>query len=167
MIAALEGDTVAASRIFGESYPETNLVALVDFHNDCVNTSLECARELGEKLWGVRIDTSEKMVDKSVFEMMGNFKPTGVVPELVIKTREKLDSEGYHNVKIIVSGGFNPEKINEFAAKKVPVDAYGVGSYLLQGNYDFTADIVMVNGKPCSKKGRVYNPNKRLKQVRY
>ncbi len=167
MIAALEGDTVAAAKIFGESYPETNLVALVDFHNDCAKTALECARALGERLWGVRLDTSEKMVDKSVFDMMGQFRPTGVVPELVFKTREKLDSEGYKNVKIIVSGGFDPEKISEFVSRKVPVDAYGVGSCLLQGNYDFTADIVKVNGKLCSKKGRVFSHNHRLKLVRY
>ncbi len=167
MIASLEGDDVAAARIFHESYPDTNLVALVDFHNDCVNTSLKCARELGDKLWGVRLDTSEKMVDKSIFEMMGNFKPTGVIPELVMKTREKLDAEGFKNVKIIVSGGFDAEKINEFVSRKVPVDAYGVGSYLIQGNYDFTADVVNVNGKNCAKKGRVYTPNPRLKKVLY
>lgn len=167
MIAALGGDTVKAAEVFGESYPETNLVALVDFDNDCVNTSLECARTLGEKLWGVRLDTSERMVDKSVFELMGNFKPTGVIPELVLRTREKLDSEGFNNVKIIVSGGFTPEKIREFADKKVPVDAYGIGSYLLQGKNDFTADVVMVNGKPCAKKGRSYNPNSRLRKVNY
>ncbi|MDX9801530.1 MAG: quinolinate phosphoribosyl transferase [Spirochaetia bacterium] len=167
MIATLGGDTVAAAKVFGESYPETNLVALVDFDNDCVNTSLDCARELGEKLWGVRLDTSEMMVDKSIFEMMGNIKPTGVTPELVLKTREKLDSEGFNNVKIIVSGGFSPEKIREFVEKKVPVDAYGIGSYLLQGKYDFTADVVVVNGKPCAKKGRVYNPNSRLGKVIY
>ena len=168
MIACLEGDDVAAAKIFHESYPETNLVALVDFHNDCVNTALKCAHELGDKLWGVRLDTSEKMVDKSVFEMMGNFKPTGVIPELVIKTREKLDAEGFKNVKIIVSGGFDAEKISEFVSRKVPVDAYGVGSYLIRGNnYDFTADIVKVNGKNCAKKGRAYSPNPRLQRVNY
>ena len=167
MIAALEGDTVAAARVFGESYPETNLVALVDFHNDCVNTALECARALGDKLWGVRLDTSEKMVDKSVYEMMGNFNPTGVVPELVMKTREKLESEGFSGVRIIVSGGFCPEKISEFVKREIPVDAYGVGSCLLQGNYDFTADVVKINGRLCSKKGRKYNENPRLRSVKY
>ena len=167
MIACLEGDDVAAAKIFHKSYPDTNLVALVDFHNDCINTALKCARELGDKLWGVRLDTSEKMVDKSVFEMMGNFKPTGVIPELVLKTREKLDAEGFKNVKIIVSGGFDAEKIIEFVSKKVPVDAYGVGSCLIQGNYDFTADVVKVNGKDCAKKGRGFKPNPKLQRVTY
>ena len=165
MIAALEGNTVEAVKVFGESYPDTNLVALVDFDNDCVKTSLECARSLGSKLWGVRLDTSERMVDISVFNRMGSIKPTGVTPELVFMTREALDREGFGNVKIVVSGGFTPEKIDEFVKRKVPVDSYGIGSYLLQGNYDFTADIVVVNGKPCGKKGRVFKPNTRLSPV--
>ena len=165
MIAALGGDTADAVKVFGESYPETNLVALVDFHNDCVKTAVECAEALEGKLWGVRLDTSEKMVDRSIFNSMGNFKPTGVIPELVCMTREALDKKGFSNVKIVVSGGFTPEKIREFADKKVPVDSYGIGSYLLQGNYDYTADIVTVDGRPCAKKGRCFNPNSRLEKI--
>ena len=165
MIAAVEGDTVKAAELLGESYPDSNLVALVDFHNDCVNTALECARTLGEKLWAVRLDTSELMVDKSVYQYMGSFKPTGVIPELVYLTREKLDKEGFKNVKIIVSGGFTPERIEEFGRRNVPVDAYGIGSYLLQGRYYYTADVVLVNGRPCSKKGRTFKPNRRLEKV--
>lgn len=165
LIAAVGGSTVEAVKIFGESYPDTNLVALVDFDNDCVNTSLECARALGNKLWGVRLDTSEKMVDKSIFNKMGSFSPTGVVPELVNMTRKALDKEGFNNIKIIVSGGFTPEKIRQFADLKVPVDAYGVGSYLLQGTYDYTADVVKVNGKDLAKVGRKFNSNKNLHLV--
>jgi nicotinate phosphoribosyltransferase len=47
----------------------------------------------------------------------------------------------------------------------VPVDAYGVGSSLFQGRFDFTADVVRVNGKPCGKKGREYRPNERLEKA--
>ncbi len=165
MIAALGGDTVKAVKVFGKSYPETNLVALVDFNNDCVETALQCAQAIGEKLWGVRLDTSEKMVDKSIYNNMGSFKPTGVIPELVFMTRDKLDRAGFDNVRIVVSGGFSPEKIREFVDRQAPVDAYGIGSYLLQGNYDYTADIVSVNGKPCAKKGRSLNNNPRLEKI--
>ena len=118
MIASLGGNTVEAVKVFGESYPETNLVALVDFDNDCVSTALQCAESLGDKLWGVRLDTSEKMVDKSIFSKMGNFKPTGVIPELVFMTREALDKKGFSNVKIVVSGGFTPDKIRDFVSRK-------------------------------------------------
>ncbi|MBN1482483.1 quinolinate phosphoribosyl transferase [candidate division KSB1 bacterium] len=162
LIAAVGGDTVMAVKIFGESYPEVNLVALVDFDNDCVKTAMECARALGEKLWGVRLDTSENLVDKSIITEMGPFRPNGVIPELVDKTRRALDREGFQHVKIIVSGGFSPEKIALFEREGVPVDAYGVGSALFNGSIDFTADIVLLEGNPCAKVGRSYRPNERL-----
>jgi len=47
----------------------------------------------------------------------------------------------------------------------VPVDMYGVGSSLFQGRFDFTADVVRVEGKPCGKVGRAYRPNPRLERV--
>ncbi len=165
LIAAAGGDTVEAVRVFGETYPNVNLVALVDFDNDNIGTALECARALGDRLWGVRIDTSETMVDKSIVPHMGDFKPTGVVPELVFMTREALDREGFEHVKIIVSGGFDPEKIAAFEERQAPVDAYGVGSALLRGSYDFTADVVLLEGRPCAKAGREHRPNPRLKRV--
>jgi nicotinate phosphoribosyltransferase len=95
---------------------------------------------------------------------MGTYKPTGVNPKLVELVRSALDREGFSNVKIVVSGGFNPDRIRQFEGMGVPVDAYGVGSYLMQGSYDFTADIVQVNGKPMAKVGRYFMPNPRLQR---
>ncbi len=164
LIAAVGGNTVKAVQFFHETYPKATLIALVDFDNDCVNTALECARAMGDKLWGVRLDTSENLVDKSVFPLMGTYKPTGVNPKLVELVRSALDREGFSNVKIVVSGGFNPDRIRQFEGMGVPVDAYGVGSYLMQGSYDFTADIVQVNGKPMAKVGRYFMPNPRLQR---
>jgi nicotinate phosphoribosyltransferase len=166
LIAAYGGDTVMASRKFAEvSDPAIRLITLVDFDNDCVGTSLAVARDLGDRLYGVRLDTSETLVDKSVIPQMGTFKPTGVNPELVRNVRRALDAEGFHHVKIVVSGGFNIEKIRDFEQQRVPVDAYGVGSSLFQGRFDFTADVVMLEGKPCGKVGRAYRPNPRLERV--
>jgi nicotinate phosphoribosyltransferase len=166
LIAACGGDTVEASRRFADLYyPDVNVVALVDFDNDSVNTSLACARALGERLWGVRLDTSETMVDRALWDKMGRFKPTGVAPALVRAVREALDAGGFTHVKIVVSGGFDADRIRAFEAAGVPADAYGVGSSLLRGNTDFTADVVMVNGRPCAKKGREYQPNPRLELV--
>jgi nicotinate phosphoribosyltransferase len=166
LIAACGGDTVEAARRFADNfYPDVNVVALVDFDNDCVGTSLACARALGERLWGVRLDTAETMVDRSLWEKMGRFRPNGVAPELVWAVREALDAEGFTYVKIVVSGGFDAERIRAFEESGVPADAYGVGSSLLRGNTDFTADVVMVNGEPCAKKGREYLPNPRLELV--
>jgi len=166
LIASTHGNTVEAVRIFAAAYPRVNLVALVDFHNDCVGTALECARALGDRLWGVRLDTSENLVDRSIIPEMGEFVPTGVVPELVFKVREALDREGFEHIRIVVSGGFTAEKVARFEEQGAPVDAYGVGSCLVQGAYDFTADVVQVDGRPCAKTGRRLRPNPRLQLVR-
>jgi nicotinate phosphoribosyltransferase len=96
---------------------------------------------------------------------MGDFKPIGVNPRLVWKVREALDGEGFDTVRIVVSGGFTVEKILEFEENDVPVDAYGVGSSLIRGSNDFTADIVMTDGKPSAKVGRRYRPSQRLELV--
>ena len=167
LIAAYGGDTVKATVLFAEHTRESvRLVTLVDFENDCVGTSLACARALGDRLYGVRLDTSETMVDKSIVPEMGTFKPTGVNPQLVWNVRRALDHEGFGHVKIVVSGGFTVEKIRQFEEERVPVDAYGVGSSLYQGRFDFTADVVLVDGRPVAKVGREYRPNPRLERVR-
>jgi len=166
LIAAYGGDTVRATLKFLEHAPAgVQVVTLVDFENDCVRTSLEVARALGDKLYGVRLDTSEKLVDKSVLPQMGRFPPTGVNPQLVHNVRSALDAEGFTEVKIVVSGGFTADKIREFRRQEVPVDAYGVGSSLFQGRFDFTADVVLLDGTPCAKVGREYRPNPRLVRV--
>ena len=166
LIAAYGADTVEASRKFAElSDPSIRLITLVDFDNDCVGTSLAVARELGDRLYGVRLDTSETLVDQSVIPQMGTFKPSGVNPQLVRNVRDALDAEGFGHVKIVVSGGFTVEKIRHFEEEGVPVDAYGVGSSLFQGRFDFTADVVMLEGKPCAKVGRSYRANPRLDPV--
>ena len=167
IIAAYGGDTVLATKKFAEYEPENvRLISLVDFENDCVRTSLEVARALGDRLYGVRLDTSHTLVDLSVIPQMGAFDPTGVNPQLVWNVRRALDAEGFQRVKIVVSGGFTVEKIHAFEAQGVPVDAYGVGSSLFGGRFDFTADVVQLNGKPCAKVGRQYQPNPRLERVR-
>jgi nicotinate phosphoribosyltransferase len=165
MIAAYGGDTVAAAQAFVRTMKNVNVIPLVDFHNDSVPTSLALARALGPRLFGVRLDTSETMVDKSILPQMGRSKPTGVNPQLVWNVREALDQAGFPDVKIVVSGGFDVEKIRMFADQQVPVDSYGVGSSLFKDTYDFTADVVLREGKPVAKAGREYRPNPRLERV--
>lgn len=151
LIAINDGDSVKATRQFAK-HINGNVIALVDFDNDCVTTSLKIAHALKEKLWGVRIDTSENLVDKS----LKNKKLFGVNPELVKILRKSLDKNGFTDVKIIASGGFTDEKIQLFEKENTPVDVYGVGSAILKGNNDFTADIVMVENKKIAKSGRKY-----------
>jgi nicotinate phosphoribosyltransferase len=166
LISAYGGNTVLAATKFGEWAPEDlNVVVLVDFENDSVATALEVARALGPRLWGVRLDTSESLVDRSLWGEMGDFRPTGVNERLVRKVRDALDRDGFERVKIVVSGGFDVEKIRAFEARGVPVDSYGVGSSLIRGDNDFTADIVLTDGRPSAKTGRQFRPNERLEVV--
>ena len=165
LIATFGGDTVAAVAAFARQFPGVPLIALVDFDNDSVATSLACARAFGERLWGVRLDTSGTMVDRALWSEMGDFAPTGVNRRLVEKVRQALDAEGFDHVRVIVSGGFTAERIAAFEATGVPVDSYAVGSSLLKGSADYTADVVLREGGPCAKVGRVHRPSTRLQPV--
>ena len=167
-IAAYGGDTVLAARKFADHIPSSvPLVVLVDFDNDSVGTAVDVARALGSRLYGVRLDTSGTLVDKSVVPTMGQFDPRGVNPQLVRNVREALDDAGFEDVRIIVSGGFGVAKIRAFESEGLPVAAYGVGSSLVanDGSFDFTADIVLNEGRPSAKVGRAYRPNERLEVV--
>jgi nicotinate phosphoribosyltransferase len=166
LIAAYCGDTVKAAKVFAKRFhEEMSITVLVDWENDSVKTALQVAEALGPQLWGVRLDTSEDLVDLSLHNEMGGFKPTGVNPPLVRKVRDALDGAGFADVKIVASGGFDAQRIREFEDRDVPVDAYGVGSSLIRGANDFTADIVIVDGVPRAKAGRAYAPNPRLEKV--
>jgi nicotinate phosphoribosyltransferase len=166
LIAAYRGDTVLATRKFAElADPSTKIITLVDYDNDCVGTSLAVARAMGERLSGVRLDTSENLVDESIIPQMGSFRPTGVNPQIVWNVRNALDAEGFTHVEIVASGGFTAEKIRAFEAAKVPVDSYGVRSSRFSGSFDFTADVVRVDGRPESKAGRLERPNPKLELV--
>jgi nicotinate phosphoribosyltransferase len=167
LIAAYGGDTVAAAIAFEARFSgEMNVTVLVDFDNDCVGTSVATADALGERLWAVRLDTSERLADRAMVDRFGaEAAPRGVAPELVHAVRDALDDAGHPHVRIVVSGGFTAERIRRFEAAGVPVDAYGVGSSLIRGANDFTADVVMVDGRPCAKVGRGLKPNPRLEPV--
>jgi nicotinate phosphoribosyltransferase len=166
LIAAYDGDTVAAAHDFARHHGhETNVTVLVDFENDSVRTALEVADALGDRLWGVRLDTAENLVDQALWHEMGDYSPTGVNPQLVQRVRDALDAAGHREVKIVVSGGFDAERIRHFEEIGAPVDSYGVGSSLLRGENDFTADVVRVNGRDCAKVGRRFRPNDRLERV--
>jgi nicotinate phosphoribosyltransferase len=166
LISSYGGNTVLAATKFAEwARDDINITVLVDFENNSVQTALDVARALGPRLWGVRLDTSETLVDHSLWDDLGDFKPTGVNERLVRKVRDALDQDGFEQVKIVVSGGFTIGKIREFEERGVPVDAYGIGSSLIRGSNDFTADIVLTDGRPSAKFGRRYKANRRLELV--
>jgi nicotinate phosphoribosyltransferase len=85
--------------------------------------------------------------------------------ELATAVREALDAHGHRHVRIVVSSGFTIERIRDFERQHAPVDAYGIGSALLRGSNDYTADVVAVEGVACAKVGRGLRPNARLEPV--
>lgn len=168
LIQLFEGDIVEATRAYKETYPEDDLMALVDYNNDVITDSLKVAREFGEDLKGVRVDTSAMMVDQFFCrnpEIMGTFDPRGANPTLLFALREALDKEGFQHVKIIATGGFNADRIRKYEEAGVPVDIYGVGGSLLKINIGFTGDNVLIDGKHEAKAGRLFRDNPRLTLV--
>ena len=198
LIAVYGGDTTLATLKFDEYINRTseaighltapgtaeghvNVTSLVDFQNDVVNTSLGVAHALGQRLWGVRVDTSESLIDTSILreieakggvagaeipdnQEIGEIR--GVTPRLVQILRDALDAAGYGHVRIIASGGFDRDKIARFEKLGVPVDVYGVGSALVHGTgFDHTADIVRAQGRPLAKVGRELRESARLHGV--
>ena len=165
MIAAFGGDTVTAARAFAREFAaRLNVTVLVDFDNDSAATAVAVADALGNDLWGIRLDTSEALVDAGLARLDPDAAP-GVSVELAALVRRALDDAGHERVKIVVSGGFDAERITAFEAAGAPVDSYGVGSALLTGSNDFTADIVRLDGRPIAKAGREERPNPRLLRV--
>ncbi|NIN63636.1 MAG: nicotinate phosphoribosyltransferase [Anaerolineae bacterium] len=149
------GDTVQATKAFDRHIPpEVNRIALVDTFKDEAEESIRVAEALGDKLWGVRLDTPGER--------------GRVTPDLVKEVRARLDQAGYQHVKIVVSGGIDEDRIRLFVDKGAPVDAFGVGSAVSSAPpIDFTADIKAIEGKPVAKRGRIpgITDNPRLRKV--
>lgn len=140
-------------------------------------------------LFGVRLDTSGNMRDVCVPPLGDPPLDLGVTPRLVFNVRQALDNawqqwqlppervemakEYCCGVRIVATGGFNPEKISRFEKLKVPADIYGVGSSLLlndkETNTDFTADVVRIKVGEAwldmAKTGRGAAPNPDLEPV--
>ncbi len=149
------GDTVEAARAFDAAMPaEVARIVLVDTFKDEAEETLRVANALGDKLWGVRLDTPSER--------------GRVTPELVKEIRARLDQAGHSHVKIFVSGGVDLERIQLFKAEAAPVDGYGVGSAISSARpIDFTGDLKMIEGKPVAKRGRIpgLTENPRLRRM--
>lgn len=167
LIQNFNGDTLKAAQAYLKLYPEDNLTCLVDYENDVINTSLKLANNLKKNLKAIRVDTSEKMLDNYFIKNnLTDKKYYGVCKELIIKLRQNLDNQNHNHVKIVVSGGFDIEKIKDFEENKIPVDLYGVGNSLLDIKVSFTGDCVLLNGNHQAKKGREFKDNNKLEEVK-
>ncbi|EIE40368.1 nicotinate phosphoribosyltransferase [Mycoplasmopsis canis UF31] len=159
LIQGFGGDVVAATKAYHKNFPNNKLIALVDYHNNVIRESLKIWEALGDKVWGVRIDTSKNMVDH-MFD--GEEPQYGVNPEQIFRLRRALDNAGAVNYKIVVSSGFDEKKIKLFQDLEVPVDYYGVGQSIFKLTNSFSADATILNGKPEAKEGRGYRNNLNL-----
>ena len=137
------GDTVRAAEAFDRDLgPDVPRIVLVDTFRDEAEEALRVAHALGDRLYGIRLDTPAER--------------GRVTADLVHEVRARLDREGYGHVKIVVSGGLNPERIQYFKDAGAPVDSYAVGSYISGATpIDFTGDIKEIDGNPIAKRGRI------------
>jgi nicotinate phosphoribosyltransferase len=149
------GDTVRAAEAFDRDMPpDVPRIVLVDTFRDEAEEALRVAHALGDRLYGIRLDTPSER--------------GRVTPGLVTEVRARLDQAGFGHVKIVVSGGLNPERIADFREQAAPVDSFAVGSYISGATpIDFTGDIKEIDGKPIAKRGRIpgITPSDRLKPV--
>ncbi len=138
------GDQRKAWRLYAELYAgEAPVIALVDTFLDEREEALMAAKELGETLHGVRLDTPGSR--------------RGRMRDIVEEVRWALDIHGYKHVKIYVSGGIDEEQIHQL---KDVVDGFGVGTSIAwPPNIDISMDIVEVNRDgewiPLSKRGKL------------
>ncbi|MEA2536084.1 MAG: nicotinate phosphoribosyltransferase [Chloroflexota bacterium] len=149
------GDTVEAALAFDRDLePDVPRIVLVDTFKDEAEEALRVAHALGDRLYGIRLDTPAER--------------GRVTAELVVEIRARLDMEGFEHVKIVVSGGLSPERIRYFAENNAPVDSFAVGSYISgAAPIDFTGDIKEIDGRPIAKRGRIpgRTPSPRLRPV--
>jgi nicotinate phosphoribosyltransferase len=168
LIQMCEGDIVKAANLYHQQFPDEKITALIDYNNDVIQDGLKVARAFKEKLGAVRVDTSSSLKDRYFDNVdTSSFNAYGVNPQLIKALRKALDENSFNHVKIIVSSGFNPEKISRFEDEHTPVDLYGVGLYLVTLRTNFTGDLVMLNGKPQAKYGRNLLNSDKLVKVPY
>ncbi|MCE4624293.1 MAG: nicotinate phosphoribosyltransferase [Desulfurococcales archaeon] len=138
------GDQREAWKWFAKLYyGEAPVIALVDTFYDERIESLMAAELLGEKLYGVRLDTPSSR--------------RGKMREIVEEVRWTLDIHGYKHVKIFVSGGIGEKQV---AQLRDVADGFGVGTSIsMAPSIDISMDIVEVDRgdgwKPISKRGKL------------
>jgi Nicotinic acid phosphoribosyltransferase len=137
------GDTVEAALAFDRHIgPEVPRIVLVDTFKDEAEEALRVASALGDRLYGVRLDTPSER--------------GRVTPDLVHEVRARLDMEGFSHVRITVSGGLTPDRIRNFKESGAPVDSFAVGSFISGATpIAFTGDIKEIDGRPIAKRGRI------------
>jgi len=203
VIACFLADSAETMVQYARHIPiETPRILLADFNNDvladCRATlaafwpryaaAFKASDSEGMARWrlhGVRLDTSANLRDAS----QPDEAEKGLSPQLVFTVREAINRaweswdvprdlapvarEFCRGAQIVVSGGFDSQRVARFERAGAPVDSYGIGSAFLRNdrrrNSDFTMDIVRVNVAGewvnMSKVGRAPGDNPDLERV--
>ncbi|EMA67080.1 nicotinate phosphoribosyltransferase [Halorubrum kocurii] len=134
------GEQEAAWRAFDEAVDESvPRIALCDTYSDEVDEVLRAAAALGDRLDGVRLDTTGSR--------RGDFR------HIVREVQWELDVRGRDDVDVYVSGGLGPADLREL---RDAVDGFGVGGYVSNADpVDFALDLVAVEGAPAAKRGKL------------
>ena len=134
------GEQEQAWQAFDEAVPEAvPRIALCDTYSDEADEALRAARTLGDRLDGVRLDTTGSR--------RGDFQ------HIIREVQWTLDTHGYEDVDIFVSGGLNP---NDLLNLHDVADGFGIGGYISNADpVDFALDIVAVDDEPVAKRGKL------------
>jgi len=139
------GDTVESTKAFNEVIEQAvKRISLIDTFNDEKFEAIRVAGSIGDKLYGIRLDTPASR--------RGNFK------KILEEVRWELDIRGYNKIKLIVSGGLDEEDILEL---KNIADSFGVGTAISGARVlDFSMDIVEIEGRKIAKRGKMSGAKK-------
>ncbi|MBX5445392.1 nicotinate phosphoribosyltransferase [Sphaerobacter sp.] len=134
------GDTVDAMLAYDRILPpDIPRIALIDTFQDEKFEAIRVAEALGDRLWGVRLDTPSSR--------RGDFL------RILEEVRWELDLRGFQHVKLIVSGGLDEEEVVRL---RHIVDAFGVGTSISGAKtVDFSMDIVEIDGESRAKRGKM------------
>jgi nicotinate phosphoribosyltransferase len=134
------GEQEAAWRAFDDAAPESvPRIALCDTYSDEVDETLRAVDALGDRLDGVRLDTTGSR--------RGDFR------HIIREVQWELDARGHGDVDVYVSGGLGPDDLREL---RDVVDGFGVGGYVSNADpVDFALDLVAVEGEPAAKRGKL------------
>jgi nicotinate phosphoribosyltransferase len=178
------GTTLRAAEMFHETFPDDPLYVLVDYFGREVSDSLEVCHRFpklaAEGRLGIRLDTHggrfvEGLDTAASYAVLERQQPdavrtyrtetelrwlvgTGVTAAAIFHLRERLDEQGFTEVKIVASSGFDPRKCKLMASVRAPIDVVGTGSYLPDkwSETYATADVIAYDGEPRVKIGREF-----------
>ncbi len=176
--------TVRAAEMYAEAFPEQDLTVLVDYFGREVTDALAVCQRFPEMARrgkiAVRLDTpggrfvegldpaaSYAVLERNAPESIRGYRSEaeqrhligpGVSAAAIWHLRERLNAEGFGEVRIVASSGFGPEKCKVMAMADAPIDVVGTGSFLPErwSETYATADIVEYDGVERVKVGREF-----------